>query len=193
MVLAIVLLAGGFAARSHRRHGALQAQLVRDDASKLLRGLRKRIGLASAQHQRVSTTEELPDEEEGGGAKRADLKAVWLARLQAALPTACAEWLRVFIAMQTTNAVASAADGIGSEIQFASATDADDYEEGGSTGGHGSNDGDASRAEKPSSPEPLPGRGYEWEGEKLSWEVGSGLPPERLANDMADVTTGEEC
>ena len=170
LVLATAFVgAAVFAAMSYRRHGAIDAQLLVDDWRALQDAVRAKVGAQSGGMQRVQVSEEdaeLGDFKGEGGGVGAKV-AMALAK---GLSAAGALTATVVSALGREPEVTSAAD----DQPAAQAPDRDEY---------------APQEMSFTSP-----KTYEWEGEKLSWEVGGGLPPEKLdeVEDFAEES-GEVC
>jgi len=178
IVILMLLAAGAFAARSYKRHGALQLPLLRDDARELLSVLRRR----TSQHQRVLTNEESADRHDLSEASQ------WLSALKAKLPEPLSGWfsgcLSAMAVATASKFVASASEGgAGIEIQFGSAE-----EEQLSDSGVQSPRATTHEQAAPAAPAP---KSYDWDGDKLSWEVGEGVSPSVRITGHDDQ--GEEC
>ena len=193
LLLLLLISGGAFAAHSYRRHGVLQNQLLRDDAREVLRRARELLSNLRRRSRELSqhgayasavTTEESADRHEDAKDAKELLGGGWLllwgtlGSLKTRLPAVCTEGLAALTAAYGAREVASASDGIGTEIkaeiQFGDFEDTDGCspreveldEFGGSTRlpGFCKDRLRTSSLEKPVS--------YAWEGEKLSWEDG---------------------
>ena len=204
----LVMAAAAAVASSYRRHGALDAQLLRGDMrlalemglAALPRFVSDRLGLPAGRPvrggsggamQRVTLDEEAADESDwrgrdsregsveahdGGGA--AGLVAHWrAAALGLLFDRSRTAWLGEQWA--ELRARVAALTGGGSAHTVTSAADDDDADAdsaGRRAAVRGRRSGDDDGELAPISYV----SGYEWEGEKLSWEAGQGVPPEQL-------------
>ena len=176
LLLVFLTLAGAiaFAVGSYRRHGTTDKQLLLDDWRALQDAIRAKASggvHVGGGMERVHASEEEAELKE----MRAD--GGLTSRIMSALATLGAAASVVMSAIGREPEVASAADDAPAAGRNVRAADDDDDEGGGSH---------AVEFETPSK--------YEWEGEKLSWEAGSGPPPDNLP-DYADYTeeSGEVC
>ena len=184
--LLLLMLVGGsvaFVARSHQRHGTLDSQLLLDDLKALADSVRS--GQPGSAHRRVTMDEEAADME-GLQKELGSSLAAMAQRVPVPVRTAAAAGLAIMRGalasardLVTARTVASAVDDVAWEdTRMVRRLSGETHSESGARSGGLVAAGDDGCG---GSPQLTPrGPEYEWEGEKLSWESGQGLPPEKL-------------